>query len=340
MDEKNLQQLENEEVEVAVEEPEAVLSEEEAMSEDAKLIESLRAEIRVLEEKEAILAEKLCLVKDKGMSEKTDKCRALLQKLVRHKNRKLAELEVVEARYRQAEAKKMVERLSEEVDTLTEEIENEVLPSEEIELEVEPLYEAKYDHLAKSRRLSVIAKAFAFVGILAGLVGALIYSLLAVGAYVAFEPMAYVVFGGVAVVMIVIGLIVGGVSNHHKRLAADIELEIAEKRAAYEAAVAERERLAAEENAPWKLENLDAVTQAYAIEQRGDVKRATKKALKKMIPDLEDENVKKTIHKVAPVAAACATVAVVALVASGKKASAAKKNAAVRKELLDLLINS
>lgn len=332
MDEKILQQLEEE---IVAEQAPAL--DEGCVVDDAQLAKNLRADIRVLEEKEAILTEKLCLAKDKGLNEQTDKCRVLLQKLVLQKNCKREELKVVEARLREAEAKAAMERISAEIDELTAQIENEVLPVVEEELEEAPVFEAEYDHLAKSKRLSVISKAFAFVGIFTGLIVSLIYSIFAVLAYVAFEPMAYVAFGVVALVMIVIGLCVGGASNKHKRIAAEIEAELAERRAAYEAEVAERERLKAEANAPWRNENVDSVTEAYAIERAGDAKRARKKALQKLIPDLENEDLKKTVHKVAPIAAACAAVAVVAMVSSGKKAKANKKSAELRREFFNWL---
>ena len=82
---------------------------------------------------------------------------------------------------------------------------------------------------------------------------------------------------------------------------------------------------------------MDSVTEAYAIERAGDAKRARKKALQKLIPDLENEDLKKTVHKVAPIAAACAAVAVVAMVSSGKKAKANKKSAELRREFFNWL---
>lgn len=323
---------------VASEEETLPIAEERTDEDDVALIKALRAEIKTLEGKEKELTKKLSVAKENGLDEKAVQCRGLLQRIVRHKIDLRRELKAAELRHREAEAKRTMERLTEEIGTLTEEI-NALLPTiEESEFDT-PLFEAEYDHLAKSKRFALIARAVAWIGILGGLIGALVYMLLVEGAYIAFSwwP-GMATFGIGAVVLIVIGLIIGAASRRQKRLAAEIAEEIEEQRAAYEAERAEQERLAYEANAPWLNDNVDAVTEAYAIERAGDRKRAGKRTLQKLIPDPENEDLKKTVHKVAPIAAACAAVAVAVLATSGKKKSATKKSEALRKEFFDWFI--
>ena len=304
---------------------------------DVALIKSLRAEIKTLEEKEKALTKKLSVAKENGLDEVVSKCRVLLQRTVRYKIDLRRELKAAEFRHREAVAKRTMERLTEEIGTLTEEI-NALLPTtEEQEFET-PLFEAEYDHLAKSKRLSLIARAVAWVGILGSLIGAIIYMVLVINAEIVFSWWPGMATYGIGVVaFVVIGLMIGGASRRHKRLAAEIAEEIEEQKAAYEAERAEQERLAYEANAPWLNDNMDAVTEAYAIERAGDRKRVGKRALQKMIPDPENDDVKKAVHKLVPVAIACTAVAIAALTASGKKKSAAKKSAAIRREFFDWL---
>ncbi len=332
MEDKKLCDLENDPVE------ESLLCETERTDEDdVALIKALRAEIKTLEGKEKELTKKLSVAKENGLDEMVSRCRALLQKIVRYKIDLRRELKAAELRHREAEAKRTMERLTEEIGSLTEEI-NTLLPAVEETVFETPLFEEEYDHLAKSKRLALISRMIAWIGVLGGLIGALVYTLLVVIANIKFSwwP-GMATFGIGAVALIVIGLFVGGASRRHKRLAKEIAEEIEEQRAAYEAERAEMERLAYEANAPWLNDNMDAVTEAYAIERAGDRKRAGKKALQKMIPDPENDDLKKTVHKVAPIAAVCAAVAIVALSASGKKKAAAKKSSALRREFFDWL---
>ncbi len=332
MDDKNLLSQETDVLEEAL-----PCAEEYSDENDVALMKTLRAEIKTLEGKEKELTRKLSVAKENGLDEKVSQCRALLQRIVRHKIDLRRELAAAELRHREAEAKRTMERLTEEIGNLTEEI-NALLPTVEETVFETPLFEAEYDHLAKSKRLALISRMIAWIGVLSGLIGALVYMLLVEGAYIAFSwwP-GLATFGIGAVALIVVGLIVGGVSRRHKRLAKEIAEEIEEQRAAYEAERAEQERLAYEANAPWLNDNMDAVTEAYAIERAGDRKRAGKKALQKMIPNPESDDLKKAVHKVAPIAAVCAAVAVVALSASGKKKAAAKKSSALRREFFDWL---
>ncbi|MBO5294752.1 MAG: hypothetical protein J6B71_05880 [Clostridia bacterium] len=338
MDEKKLYLSEDMEDDALIAESDEALEAVEETVDDATLAEELRADIRLLKEKEKLVAQKLSLAKSKGLSPQVDQCRALLQKVVAHRQKKQEELKVVEERLREAEAKKFAAEFSEEIADLTEHIERDVLGIEEEELPEPPSYEPMYDHLAKSKRLSAISKAFAFVGIFAGLIGALIYMLVVEFAYIRFNWIDLAVFGGVALVMIVVGLCVGGASNRQKRIAETIALEIAELEAAYEAEMAERARIEAEKRAEWKNENADAVIEAYKLEKAGDAKRNAKKALQGLIPDLsKPEDLKKNAKKIVPIAALGAAVAVAAIASASKKSAANKKSAALRKEFFNWL---
>ena len=362
MDDKKLQQLDAPEAEAEVVE-EIVADEvtaEEAVAEEAVTeenvreedvlkanVEALREEIRVLEDKQKILGEKLHLAKGKGMNAQIEKCRELLQMLVIQANDKKAELKTAEELYREAKRRREIEELAAEINELTTQIEGEMVVEEEEPLE-EPVFVADYDHLAKAKRLSVVSKAVAFVGIFAAFIGALVYMLCIVFEIgPAFSWIDLAIFAGVAVVMIIIGLFIGGAANKHKRIAAEIEIEIAEKRAAYEAELAERERIKAEKEAAKKEQCMDAVVEAYAIEQAIDeqmVKQAKKEDMKnRMIVGLSEVPGKIKEHKktIVPVAAAAtAVVAIAAMVSSGKKKAAVKRSAAVRKELIQSIIDS
>ena len=334
MDEMKLQQLD---AEVAVEAEETVpaLASE---TDDELQKELLLADIRLLEEKEAVITQKLCLAKEKCMMAQADQCRTLLQRIVHERLRKKEELKEVEARIREAEAKRKMEELSVEIEELTESIESEIFGRNVDGEEITPVFEPEYDHWAKSKRLSVVAKAFAWVGVLAGLIGGIIYMLLVENAYFPFSWVEFAIFGGVALAMIIIGICFGAASNRQKRIAKAIDEELAQKKAAYEAELLERARLEAEANAAWKNDNVDAVAAANEIEKKGDAKLTRKRALQSLIPDLSDkEDVKNKLHKIAPIVAAAAAVAAVAAVSSGKKRAAAKKNAAIREEFFKWL---
>ena len=71
-------------------------TEEEALTvEDA--LEDLRAAIADMEEKEAVLTEKLCIAKQKGLTIQAEKCRKLLQRVIAEKRAMKEELQEAEA---------------------------------------------------------------------------------------------------------------------------------------------------------------------------------------------------------------------------------------------------
>lgn len=304
-----------------------------------ELADSLREEIAALEDQEKKLAEKLCEVKRKGLPESAAKCRDLLQRMVRERMAKQADLKDVEESYREAKAKRELAETTAEVDALTEQIEKDFFEAD-LDLLEKPTLEPAYDHFARAKRLSVIAKSTALIGILAGLLGLVVYLLLAAEDVVTFSWISFVVFGVVAIGTTVAGLLIGRAANKHKQIGETLKLEIETKMAEYEAELLERERLKAEMDAPWHLENLDAATEVQRMERENDVafaaaeeKRARRnRAILRGVDTVEFA--KKNKEKLATVAlAGSAVLAAVALSKAQKKKVRAARSAAIRKEI-------
>ena len=307
------------------------------------LADSLRAEIAVFEEQEKVLAEKLCVAKRRGLLEPAARCRDLLQRLIREKMMKKEQLASVEESYREAKAKRELAELTAEVDALTEQLENEFFPPE-VDLLEKPTFEPAYDHMAKSKRLGVIARAVGVIGVFTALIGSLVFMLFSELSLVSFSWGGLALFAVIAIAAVVAGLIIGKASNKHKAIAEQLKLEIEEKMAEYEAEVLARERAKAEMSAPWRLENLDAVTEAYALEREKDLALAKAEIMEKdrnrMIAYGSDilGLAKRNAKKLIPVAlAGSAVVAAVAISKSKKKKAQAARTAAVRKEFRDWL---
>ena len=308
-----------------------------------ELADSLRAEIAAFEQQEKVLAEKLCIAKRRGLLEPAARCRDLLQRLIREKMMKKEQLEGVEESYREAKAKRELAELTAEVDALTEQIETEFFPPE-VDLLEKPTFEPAYDHMAKSKRLGVIARAVAAIGVFTALIGSLIFMLFSEMSLVNFSWGGIILFAVIAIAAVVAGLIIGKGSNKHKAIAEQLKLEIEAKMAEYEAEVLARERAKAEMNAPWRLENLDAATEAYALEREKDLALAKAEAIEKdknrMIAYGSDilGLAKRNAKKLIPVAlAGSAVIAAVAISRSKKKKAQAARSAAVRKEFRDWL---
>lgn len=308
-----------------------------------ELADTLRAEIAAFEQQEKVLAEKLAVAKRRGLLEPAARCRDLLQRLIREKLMKKEQLASVEESYREAKAKRELAELTAEVDALTEQIENEFFPPE-VDLLEKPTFEPAYDHMAKSKRLGVIARAVALGGIFTALIGSLIFMLFAEMSFVSFSWGGIILFAVIAIAAVVAGLIVGKFSAKHAKIADQLKLEIEAKMAEYEAELLERERAKAELQAPWRLENLDAATEAYALERETDLALAKAEAMER------DKNrmiaygadilglMKRNAKKLIPVAlAGSAVVAAVAISKSKKKKANAARTAAVRKEFRDWL---
>lgn len=289
---------------------------EEVCESDA--LESMREAIAGLQEKEAVLTEKLSLAKEKGLSEQADRCRDLLQKVVRQRLKKQEELRVAEAR-----------QLAAELDALTEEIGAEIEPAP---IPVEETEE--YNYLAKSRRMGLISRMVGFVGVFACFVGAFVYLLLAQvdTLNLPFEWLYLAIVGAGAVVFLVIALIIGAGANNYKKIAEQLEAERAEEDAVIE--------LLAKEEA-FTTESLDAATEAYAIEKDLELKKATPETEKRFaikLPVEVPEKVKKNVHKIVPIAAVCTAVAAIFAVSSAsKKAAAEKRSAAARRDFFKWL---
>lgn len=282
-----------------------------------EMLELLRASIAELEEKEKLLTEKLCMAKEKGLTQQADRCRALLQKVVVQKRLKKDELQ-------QAEACK----LADELDALAEELEQEFDPKpfeEEKELE--------YNYRAKSKRLSLISRMVGFIGVFACLVGSFVYLLFTQveTLNLPFEWIYLAITGVAAVIFVIIALLIGGSANSYKRLADEVEADRLEAERLLEEQ--KREELLA-------LSQLNAVSEAYALETNQDMQNA--KPQRKLLGSVKlpevPEKVKKNVHKIVPVAAVCtAVVAAAAISSAQKKSAAAKRSAAVRKEFFNWL---
>lgn len=292
---------------------------------------ALRERIADLENKEGVVGEKLGVAKRRGLLSSANKCRVLLQKLARRKNEVKAELAAVEARLGEIEAKREIR----EIRALTEEIEAEVFPTAEDLVEMEcPSFSPVYARVAKAERLGLIARVFAWMGLLAGLCGALAYLLLVEFNYVHFRWLDLAVFGAVIVVPALIGMIFGCCSNRQRRMADRAMETLDAEMRAYEAAVAEQQEILDAELVAWKHENTVA-----AVEVDGNEHAAHRKTLE----NEKQEQLKSRAlgltaklgedkQKMIPVALACAAVALVVA-----RRSSRKKKAAARREILRML---
>ncbi|MBR3895077.1 MAG: hypothetical protein IKJ35_08015 [Clostridia bacterium] len=294
---------------------------------DRVLAEELREHILTLEQEAGVVTEKLSIAKERGLTPQANRCRDLLRQLLVERTKKQEELKALELRIREADAKAFAAEFSEELDALAEHVEIDVLKMDE-ELPQPPTVIPTYYHHAKSKRLSIISWAIALVGIFSGLIGALIYMLLVEYAFFPFKWWDLAIFGGIAVVLVIVALFVGGASNRHRRIAQRLSDELKEKQAEYEAALASALE---ERNAAWKNENVDAVLDAYRLEQMGDDARARKKAQGRFSVVSDSEALKKA----APVAAACAAAGAVALALWGRKSAQKRKAKKVRKDVSD-----
>ena len=255
----------------------------------------------------------------------------LLQKLVRRKNEIKAELAEVEARLGEIEARREIE----EIRALTEEIDAEVFPTAEQLVEMEcPSFSPVYARVAKAERMGLIARVFAWTGLLAGLCGALAYLLLVEFNYVHFRWLDLAVFGVVVVAPALIGMIFGLCSNRQRKLADRAMETLDEQMRAYEAAVAEQQEILDAECVAWKHANTVAAAEADGAEYA-----AHRKALEnEKQAELKSRAMGLTAklgdgkQKMIPVAIACAAVALVVA-----RRSSRRKKAAARREILRML---
>ena len=281
---------------------------------------AMRAAIADLEEKEAILTEKLCMAKEKGLTEQAENCRSLLQRVVMHRIKKQEELREAEAR-----------QLAAELDQLTTELESQFAP----EGVAVPEIEDEYDYLAKSKRMCLISKMVRTIGLIACVAGALLYLLFTQPDVLnlPFEWIYLVVVGVAAVAFVVISAIIGGSANKYKALAEQLELERLEA----------EEALAAQLKAEAiSIERLNAASEAYEIEKQLDIKNSKPVnpvvGMINKLPVEVPEKVKNNVHKIVPVAAACtAVVAALAVSSSRKKAAEEKRSAAARRDFFKWL---
>jgi hypothetical protein len=138
-----------------------------------------------------------------------------------------------------------MERFSKEVDELTSELEDGLfdLEPKPVKFDQKPLYEAEHDHQVKAKRQSIVAKLCIWIGMLGGLLGAIGYLLLVHFEQCQFNWLVLSAFGALVLVTLVLSIVLGVISKRNRRAAQAIEQEIAERKAEYEAACAEYERV-------------------------------------------------------------------------------------------------
>ena len=272
MRKKKLKQLEEEEV-VELEQEQVEADEQAQEEEPVELtedeykakIEALNEELRVLAEKEDHLTNKLCVAKQTGLKEQTDRCRELLQYLVHFKNGKMAELEETKAAYLAVKTRREVEELTCEIDEIEADLLGELLP--DANEEPAPSFEPEYDYFAKSKRLSMVSRIIAILGCFGAMAGALIYMVMVFLKDLPFAVADLGMFGGVAAVMVIVAIIFGSAAKAAKRRGEKVLAELAEAKAQYEAECLEREAERAAQEAAWKVDCMEVVSEAYAIEQ-------------------------------------------------------------------------
>ena len=311
------------------------------------LANSLREEIAALEEQEQRLLEKLGEVKRKGMSEIAAKCRELLQRVVRERLARQADLADVEESYREAKARRELAETNAEVDAMVEEIEQEFFETTTDLLE-KPSLEPVYDYLSKAKRQATVGRSIAFGGVFAALLGMLAYLMLVVTLVSEFTWISLAVFGAVVAVSVVVGAIFGKKSHNTKAIAEQLKQETEAKIAEYEADVLARERSRAAESAPWNLDIFDATSEVEKMEAESDV--AFAKAVEEEEARIAAQNrailrgvdaveyVKKNGKKIATVAlAGTAMVAAAAISKSQQKKSRTARKVALIGEIREWL---
>lgn len=292
-------------------------------------LDELRDAIRALEEKEAIVTEKLCLAKEMGLTKQAEKCRELLQTVVWQKTVKKGELQEAEAR-----------RAASELDLFTAELEKEFTPEPvaDEQLKVQSYY------VAKAKRTGLIAKIVGYVGVISCVLGALAYLILTQPEVlnIPFEWLYLAAVGAGAVIFLIIALMINSSAKGYLFLADQIE----EKRQEDERKLVEQVKVDA-----LTLDRLRAATEANAAEasykaeentqkENEPVKKKTVKIGNIELPEMPklSEDTKKKIHKIAPFAAAGAiVVTVVAISRAQKKSAAIKRSAALRREFFNWL---
>ena len=228
-----------------------------------EMLDALRASIAELEEKEAILTEKLAKAREAGLMYQSARCRALLQRVVMMKQSKKDELKVAEAQI-----------LADELDALANEMENELDPEFVARDEAAVADIATYRMKAKKNR--VISKVLSFVALFACITGAIAYLVLSLPEVMNL-PFNWVYLAADAAVLVVLLLISASLSS-----AAKANAQIADE------LEAERQKAIDEYNERIRIEmmslaSLEAVAEAYEIEGIGAP------AIEEEIEEVEEE---------------------------------------------------
>lgn len=228
-----------------------------------EMLDALRASIAELEEKEAILTEKLAKAREAGLMYQSARCRALLQRVVMMKQSKKDELKVAEAQI-----------LADELDALANEMENELDPEFVARDEAAVADIATYRMKAKKNR--VISKVLSFVALFACITGAIAYLVLSLPEVMNL-PFNWVYLAADAAVLVVLLLISASLAS-----AAKANAQIADE------LEAERQKAIDEYNERIRIEmmslaSLEAVAEAYEIEGIGAP------AIEEEIEEVEEE---------------------------------------------------
>ncbi len=289
------------------------------------IIEELKVQIADLEQKENTLAGKLALAREAELAEQTEKCRALLLKVVMAKREKKATL-------KQAEA----DLLAMQLDDFAEELENELNPPlDEEELEEINAIEAEQKRLyGKAKRGKIFSKVLSFIALFAGIAGALVYLILSQPDVlnIPFDWMYLAIDAAAMIVLLIVAGCIKGAAKANARKAEALEPEVDETEI-------EEPKI---DIYALDREQLDAISEAYAIEKAGPkVEKQPKKFGKITLPQIPEKvktTVKDNADKIIPVAAICtAIVAGMCISSSKKKAAARKRSAAARRDFFNWL---
>lgn len=212
-------------------------------------LEALRQAVAELEEKEALLTEKLAKARAAGLMYQSARCRALLQKIVMLKKAKQDELKVVEA-----------QALAEELDLFANEMENELDP--EFVAQDEEAVEQISALRMKAKKGKLISNVLTAIALVACLAGALVYLILSLPEVmnIPFNWIYLAADGALMVLLLVIAAIIRSSASTADRAADEVEAERQQAIDEY------NEQLRAE---MMSLASLEAVSAAYDIEGIG-----------------------------------------------------------------------
>ncbi len=291
----------------------------------AEFIKLERLAIERLEEKEAALSERLAQAHEAGLEEQVETYRALLLKVVMAKRQKKADLKEAENKLLTIQLDKFAAEMEKD---LTDPLDKDGVNK------LDNLYTEKYKRLrAKAKRYNTFAKVFAFIGVIACVIGALAYLILTQPEIygIPFRWMDLAIDGAALILVVIIASCIKGKATSIDNRADEME-----------------------ENLPVDMfaldrEQLDAISEAYALETaENEPKDKKKKFAGITLPKLPEKykkkidkvqtTVKKNADKIIPAAAVGAAVVTTMCISSKKKKAAQKRRAAeARKDFFNWL---